>query len=265
MLDNALARLDEQPLADTVVARTTLTIYLSYALSCLGDFDRARELLTRVAEEEKQRADPYARARLSWSLARLSSMEGKPQAALKYARRSIALLESTEDDVHLAEAYLLCGQVFNLDERPEEARKHLALAEELFGPHVEPINLGRVRAEQAKSLAGLGQAEEALACAEQATRLLESDPDFLASALHALAWAHGLLGHVETSSSYYERAVDRMAGSRETWRDAAQACKGWAYVLKEAGHRDEATQVLGRAAEIKRRGKTRRISAKGKR
>jgi tetratricopeptide (TPR) repeat protein len=264
VLENALVRLEEQSREETVVARTTLTVYLSYALSCLGDFDRARELLMRVAEDEKQRADPYARARLYWSLARLSSMEGKPRAALKQARRSIVLLESTEDDVHLAEAYLLCGQIFNLDERPDEASRHLTLAEEFFGPRIEPINLGRVRAEQAKSLAGLGQAEEALAYAEQAARLLEDDPDFLASAWHALAWAHGLQGHVETSCSYYERAVDRMAWSRETWRDAVQACHGWAHVLKEAGRRDEAAHALGRAAEIARRGKARRISAEAK-
>ena len=66
VLENALVRLEEQSREETVVARTTLTVYLSYALSCLGDFDRARELLMRVADDEKQSADPYARARLYW-------------------------------------------------------------------------------------------------------------------------------------------------------------------------------------------------------
>lgn len=257
LMESCLQRLAECPFEETAVARTTYMTQLSYALSCLGEFDRARDLLLQVSEEEEQRADLYGRARLYWSLARLSGVEGKLSSALEYARRSIALLETSEDDLHLGRAHLLCGLIFNLDDRAEEASRHLALAERLFGPRIDPIDLGQLRTEQAKSLAALGDREQALAYAQEAARLLESDPDYLGSAWHALARAHALRGELDEACSYYEKAVERLDGDRSGWREAVQACRGWALVLKELGRRDDAAQAFGRAAEITRRATSR--------
>jgi tetratricopeptide (TPR) repeat protein len=253
LMESCLQRLTECPAEETAVARTTYMTQLSYALSCLGEFDRARDLLLQVSEEEELRADPYGRARLYWSLARLSTAEGKLPSALEYARRSVALLEASEDDVHLGRAHLLCGLIFNLDDRAAEASRHLALAERLFGSRIDPIDLGQLRAEQAKSLAELGDPEQALAYAQEAARLLESDSDSMGSAWHALAKAHAARGDVEEACTYYAKATECLEGDRSGWREAVQACRGWALVLKEAGRRDDAARVFGRAAEITRR------------
>jgi tetratricopeptide (TPR) repeat protein len=253
LMETCLARLAEYPSEEMAVPRTIYMTQLSYALSCLGEFDRARELLQQVSEEEEQQADPYGRARLCWSLARLSTAEGRMPAALEYARRSIALLETSEDGVHLGRAHLLCGLIFNLDDRAEDASKHLALAEKYFGPRIDPIDLGQLRTEQAKSRAQLGDSEGAVALAEEAIRLLEGDPDYLGSAWHALAKAHAARGHVDEACLYYEKAVERMDGNRSEWREAAQACRGWALALKQAGQREAAALAFGRAAEIMRR------------
>lgn len=253
LMERCLERLAEHPSEDAAVARTTYMTQLSYALSCLGEFDRARELLLQVSEKEEQQADPYGRARLYWSLARLSTAEGRLPTALAYARRSIALLETSEDDVHLGRAHLLCGLIFNLDDRAEEAGKQLALAEKFFGPRIDPIDLGQLRTEQAKSRAQLGEAKEALAFAEEATRLLERDPDYLGSAWHALAKAHALRGDADAACLYYEKAVEIMGDDRSEWREAVQAYRGWALALKVAGCRDEAARAFGRAADISRR------------
>ncbi len=257
LMESCLRRLAECSSEETAVARTTYTTQLSYALSCLGEFDRARDLLLQVSEEEEQRADPYGRARLYWSLARLSTAEGKLPSALEYARRSIALLETSEDNLHLGRAHVLCGLIFNLDDRAEEASKQLDLAEALLGSLVDPIDLGQLRAEQAKSLAELGEAERALAYAQEAVRLLESDPDYLGSAWHALAKAYAARGDADAACSYYEKAAERLEGDRSGWREAVQACRGWALVLREGGHRDDAARVFGRAAEITRRATSR--------
>jgi tetratricopeptide (TPR) repeat protein len=257
LMESCLAQLAEYPAEETNVARATYMTQLSYVFSHLGEFDRARDLLLEMGESEEQRTDSYGRARLYWSLASLSTAEGKLPAALEYARRSIALLETSEDDVHLGRAHLLCGLIFNLDDRSEEARKHLALAEKLLDPRIDPIDLGQLRAEQAKSLAELGDAERALAYAQEAVRLLERDPDYLGSAWHAMAKAYAVRGDFDEACTYFEQAIEGIEGDRGGWREAVQAHRGWALVLREVGRRDDAARALGRAAEITRQATSR--------
>jgi len=249
-LEDALEHLENRPLEEIATARATLMTYLSYALSSLGEFARARELLLRVHEEQEQSADPYSQARLHWSLARIAKMEGKLPAALKHLRRSIALLESSEDNTHRARAQQMCAQVFNFDDQPERALEHLALAEELFGAGIDAIDLGLIRAEQAKALAALGRGDEALPIAHESVGLLAADPDFLASAWHALARALAAYGETAEALANYERAVEKIAASPGEWREAVQACHGWAAVLTESGDGEGAARVRARALEI---------------
>ncbi|MGD0166211.1 MAG: tetratricopeptide repeat protein [Gaiellaceae bacterium] len=257
-LEDALKQLETQPPEEVAAARATLMTYLSYALSSLGEFERARELLVRIHEEQEQGADLYGQARLHWSLARLATMEGKLPAALKHLRHSVALLESSEDNFHRARAQQLCAHVFNLDDQPELALKHLALAEELFGPGIDRIDLGLIRAEQAKALAKLDQGDEALERGLEATSLLEVEPSFMGSAWHGLARAHTARGESDEAISYYERAVERIAASPGEWREAVQACHGWAELLRQNGDGEGAARVLAHALEIEWQGTVRR-------
>jgi transcriptional regulator with XRE-family HTH domain len=253
LMESCLLQLEGCPAEETAVARRTYMTHLSYALSELGEFDRARELLVEMREEEDESSDPYIRARLCWSFARLSTSEGRLPTALEYARRSIALLEASEDNVHKGRAHLLCAIIFNLDEQAEEAMSQLAFAEKLLDAHVDPLDRGQLRAEQAKALADLGEPERALAYAREAVSLLERDPDHLGGAWHALAKALASRGDVAGACDYYQKAVERIESDRGGWREAVQACRGWALVLREAGRRDEAAAALGRAAAIARR------------
>jgi tetratricopeptide (TPR) repeat protein len=260
-LEDALTQLESRPPDEIAIARATLMTYLSYALSSLGEFARARELLLLVHEEQEQSADPYSQARLHWSLARLATLEGKLPAALKHLRYSIALLESSEDNFHRARAQQLCAHIFNLDDQPERALEHIALAEELFGAGIDALDLGVIRAEQAKALAALGRSDEALALARESVGLLEADPDSLASGWHALARAQVACGETVEALANYERAVERIAASPGEWREAVQACHGWAAVLTESGDGEGAARVLAHALEIEWRGTARRAQA----
>jgi len=260
-LEDALEQLESRPPEEIATARATLMTYLSYALSSLGEFARARELLLSVHEEQEQNADPYSQARLHWSLARLATMEGKLPAALKHLRHSIALLESSEDNFHRARAQQLCAHIFNLDDQPERALEHIALAEELFGTGVDTIDLGLVRAEQAKALAALGRGDEALAFAHESVGLLDADPDFLAGGWHALARAQAACGETTEALVNFERAVERIAANPGEWREAVQACHGWAALLTANGDGESAARVLARALEIEWQGTARRAQA----
>src|SRR5207248_1519343 len=144
-----------------VTARIRFATHLSYALSNLGRFNEARELLTDLTGETQATLDPYSRIRLYWSLARLSTMEGHAQTGLRHLRRAIALLESTEDTLHLARAHLLCAEILILDGQPEAAGFHLERAERLFELGGDARDLGHIRAQDAKRAAQLGNADDA--------------------------------------------------------------------------------------------------------
>src|SRR5207247_2549716 len=119
----------------------------------LGLGVEAREVLTDRTSRARAIVDPYARIRLYWSLARLAAMEGHGRMALRHLRRAIALLEATEDTLHLARAHLLSSEILILDGKADEAAPHLEAAERLFDLGGDARDLGAVRAQQAKRAA----------------------------------------------------------------------------------------------------------------
>ena len=198
--------------------------------------------------------DPYTRVRLYWSLARLSEMEGRSSAALGYIRRAIALLEATEDSLHLARAHLLAAWIMGSQGNAEGSGRHLELAERLLGPHPEPIDLAQLRIEQAKRDALLGNGESAVTRAREALDLLGDSHDLeRGSASWALAEGLALQGDVAKAGKEFARAVDELSEGRR-WREAAQACRGWARMLRKAGREAEALDVLERATDLAVRG-----------
>jgi transcriptional regulator with XRE-family HTH domain len=98
LYERCIDELERMP-GDHSTAEARFRILLSRVLKDTGDLDRAeRELSTALAAGSAE-ADPYARIRTHWSLARVSEEQGRYQAALRHARRALALLATTEDDV----------------------------------------------------------------------------------------------------------------------------------------------------------------------
>src|SRR5919198_1525157 len=87
---------------DDTASEIRFSTYLSYALADVGDLDQASSVLEDALARSDEMTDAYTRVRLYWSLARLSALRDQPAAALDYIRRAIALLEVTEDTLHLA-------------------------------------------------------------------------------------------------------------------------------------------------------------------
>src|SRR5438067_1329119 len=82
---------------------------LSYALSDLGELARAEEVVSAALSRLDDTDDPYMRVRLYWSMARLAHTEGRPSVALANIRKAIALLQATDDTLHLARAHILAA------------------------------------------------------------------------------------------------------------------------------------------------------------
>src|SRR4029450_5567595 len=92
-----------------VGVRLRLATYLSYALTDLGEFERARSGLEELDADAPLAA--HAQVTMHWSWARLAYMEGQERAALNEIRRAIILLDHTEDSLQLATAHLFAREV----------------------------------------------------------------------------------------------------------------------------------------------------------
>jgi transcriptional regulator with XRE-family HTH domain len=112
-------------------ARARIALELGSTLTELGDGERAGSVLDAALEGLDALDDPYERVRLYWSLARLSDAQGSKALALDYARRAVALLEATDDAIHLAQAHLRYGRILASRGRTDEAGRHFELAEQL--------------------------------------------------------------------------------------------------------------------------------------
>jgi transcriptional regulator with XRE-family HTH domain len=235
--------------SEHVAAYVRYAGYLSAALTDQGNLARAEEVLRDALSHGEDASDAYTRVRLYWSVARLSEAEGRPTRALDFARRAVALLEATEDTHHLARAHLLCAWIMGLEEKPAEARPHLEKAEALLGQTGDATDMSMLRVEQAKLAAQLGDGEAAVARARQAIDVLGEHHEIQqGSAWWALAEGLALKGDVASANDAFRRAVDKLDTTSQ-WREAAQCCRRWAKVLRDAGRDADALDALERATD----------------
>jgi transcriptional regulator with XRE-family HTH domain len=253
LLEGCLEVLDRED-PGNVAAYVRFAGYLSAALTDQGDLERAEAVLSEALGKSEDTGDAYTRVRLYWAAARLAEVEGHPVRALDYARRAVALLEATEDTHHLARAHLLCAWIMGLESKSDEAVPHLEKAEALLGATPDPEDLGLLRVEQAKVAAHFGDGDTAVARARDAIETLGVTHEAQqGSAWWALAEGLALQGDVSDADGAFRRAVDALdAGSR--FREAAQCCRRWAKVLRDAGRDAEALDALERATDYAVRG-----------
>jgi tetratricopeptide (TPR) repeat protein len=248
LFERCLQDLDESG-GDNVIARIRFSIYLSSALADSGDLARAEEVVQSALSDAEGFNEPYTLVRLYWSVARLSSLQGRPQVALEYLRRAIALLEASEDSMQLGRAHILYAFIMNTQGSAAAAEEHLDTAERLLGSRRDTNDLASLRTEQAKSAAQLGKGSEAVERAEQALSLLgESDPAERGAALAALAQGHVLEGNLKKAEKECKDALE-LLDRNGRWRVAELACRNWSRVLAEAGRDEEAESFRKRADE----------------
>ena len=124
--------------------RMLLATHLSHALSDLGEFERAREVLEEHAGDF-ERSDPYAQARMHWSLARVAAMKDERRLALRHMSQAIALLRGSEDTIRLAGAHLVCAQILLWGGTTAGVPKHIRAARALLPADAEAGDQGTLR------------------------------------------------------------------------------------------------------------------------
>jgi len=251
LLEDCLLQVQAQAPED-VSAEVRFATYLSYALSDVGELDRARGVIREALGRAEQAPDPYSRVRLYWSLARLALMEGKPRSALRQIQRAIGLLEATEDTRQLARAHLSCGEILTDDGKAEQAQEHFELAEKLLGEQADAADLAWLYSEQARAALLLSEDEHAERLARRALSLLAGGDPLKRARAHATL-AEARPDEIDASQAEFAKALEELEAERR-WPAAASVLRAWSRALRRAGREQAALDVLDRAAAYAVRG-----------
>jgi tetratricopeptide (TPR) repeat protein len=246
MLEEALDDLGT-PAPEAAGVRLRLATYLSYALTDLGQFDRARTVLEDV--DAGAALDPHRQVTIHWSLARLAYMEGQPRAALREIRRAIIVLDHTEDSLELARAHLFAAEVNLWADNVPAAERHLALAARLEGLAADARDLGALHSCEALAYARRGQNERARRLINRAREELADAP-----AEQGVLWlAQGLVeasrADLDAAGRSFERAIGALTES-SMHREAGAVCREWSEMLVAQGRLEEAADAAERAAQL---------------
>jgi tetratricopeptide (TPR) repeat protein len=240
-----LARVEPENLA----ARVRYSTYLSYALTDLGELQRAKAVVAEVFASAGEAADRYTRVRLYWSLGRLALEQAQPLAALDNFRRAIALLEATEDTVHLARAHVACADAtITAGDDLGGALHHLDEAERLLGPRPDNDDLAVVRRMQAMCATAAGDTAGAEHLGQQALSLSSELPNERGHAWWAIAEARGQ-GDERSADDAYRESIGLLV-EHGTVRQQANVLRSYGRFLRKQGREREALDVFERAADI---------------
>ena len=198
-----------------IATRIRFSTFLSYALTDLGELTRARAVVTEALYDSNQVTDPYTRVRLYWSLARISGEQSNSRAALDSFRRAIALLEATDDTLHLARAHMACAEMAMVPgEDSEAAEPHLLSAEHLLGPSASANDLAMLRRLQAMAATRAHEYERAEQFGRQALEYAVELPTEAGLALWAIAEARAGAGSPRLQTTPSAEAIDLLHRAR---------------------------------------------------
>jgi transcriptional regulator with XRE-family HTH domain len=248
LLERALAELGEHAPDDTAT-RIRFSTFLSYALTDLGELTRARAVVTEALYDSSQVTDPYTRVRLYWSLARISGEQSNSRAALDSFRRAIALLEATDDTLHLARAHMACAEMAMVPgEDSEAAEPHLLSAEHLLGPSALGNDLAMLRRLQAMAATRAHDYERAEQFGRQALEYAVELPTEAGLALWAIAEARAGSGSQAADDAFSE-AIN-LLHEHGTIRDYANVLRAYGRYLRDSDREHDALNVFERAANV---------------
>lgn len=197
------------------VAYVRFATYLSYALTDVGEHDRARTAIEEAIRRGAEAADPYTRIRLYWSDARLAAAAGDLDHAQTSLRRAVALLEAVDDSIHLGRAHRLWAETLLDERRNDEAHEHLLLAAQLLGSDPDAKDEALVHVELARLHAAAGELDQAVDEAGRALELSRDDPELCGRGEWAIASAYAAAGDSKAAHKHYGRAAEFFSeGSR---------------------------------------------------
>lgn len=221
------------------------SVLLANALIDASQFGRAAEILGDALAKWHESSDPIVRARLWWTQSRLYEAQHDAEAAARYARRALEVLEVTEHSTYAARAHQLLAHI-ELDRG--NASEALELLETAY-PLIERAGNRFERAvfdlERARALMRLGRSEEAASVALSTTgAIATASPADAARGYALVADVFAELGDTARALELYELAEVTLPERSPSRNDIAAR---HAELLEREGRADEALQVLKRA------------------
>ena len=211
-----------------------------------GNFGRAEALLGGALARTPPTVDPAQRARIYWSQSRLHTLKGNQDAAARFARKTLELLELGEDVYNTARAHQLLAFIAVERERGEEALDHVNRGLALLGKDAGPVETAQFRIEEARALVLLGRTEDAAAAAMTIQGLLAgAEPDDAGRAYTVLGDVYRQLGDSARAREIWELAAELL--EREPNPYVGDVYERLGAVLEEEGHTEDALQMLKRA------------------
>ncbi|HET7648189.1 MAG TPA: helix-turn-helix domain-containing protein [Gaiellaceae bacterium] len=215
----------------------------------LGALPESADQLAGALGEADALGDHDLRARTLWSQSRLHTVEGRHDLAAEFARRALAVLEVSEDELSVARAKQLLAYI---ELERDNAESALLLLREAL-PIVERTGNDGERAlillEQARVLVRLGELDDARALAIEVAPVLERTARAdLGRCFTTLGDIWTALGEEEAADGMYDAAIESLRGHRSPW--LAEAYKRKAALLESRGDRDGAYELLKQALEV---------------
>jgi tetratricopeptide (TPR) repeat protein len=226
---------------------------LGAALTDTGSFGEAERVLAAALVRGEGLPDPYTRARLYWSEARLRGEQGQKEIAVKYLQQTIDILRTTEDTYALAHALQAMAHALLDLERPRAAHDLLREGEDLILASGTPLEIAQYRIEEARALAALGETDEAASIAIDVGNALRGTHPVDAGRTYALLGEILLeLGETARAREVLELAIEILEGQAPN-RYLVQAYKLLASLFRAGGDNEAALDVLERALSVHER------------
>lgn len=231
--------------------RMVFVTHLSHALSDAGRFAEAERVL-RELETDWAQANPYERARLHWSLARVSAMQDKRRIALRHMRRAIDLLKGTEDTERLARAHMLCAEILLWSGTTAGVAAHLRTAQALLPAFSDTAAHGTLRGLEALHAARQRRFGEAREIADEALSLLPKPMTDRATALLAAGLAATAQRDFFRAEAVFDEVFDIVLAGR-LWREAATVASAYSDACYAANDAERGKAWAARAEELSAR------------
>lgn len=249
-LESAVAlfrrRLQAAQTRDDSLGTLRFSVLLANSLIDLSAYAEASELLGDVLAETTG-GDPVSLARVHWSQSRLHAAKQEHAAAARHARKALQLLEATEFTQYRSRAHHLLAYVEIDRGRPGRALELLEKARDLAQPDGTAYDLAKLDLEQARALALLGEADQAVALINRAAvELALHHPLDLGRCYVELAAVSAESGSRERAIELYELAIEFLRHSPNRWLADAYARLGELH--EAAGNRLAAFEAYKSAA-----------------
>jgi tetratricopeptide (TPR) repeat protein len=226
---------------------------LGAALTDNGDFAAAERVLAAALSRGAEVSDPYTRARLLWSEARLHGEQGQTERSLEPLGKALEILRATEDTYAIAHALQSLAHAHLDLDLPREAMAYLEEGHDAIVSSGTPLEIAQYRFEEARALAAYGETDEALAIAMEVGNELRGTYPVDAGRTYVLL-AEIIAEHGDTARAreLIELAIEILE-KQPANRYLVQAYKLLASLLRARGDTEAALDVLERALSVHER------------